>query len=216
MPRGYQISQHSLYLLGKNSWRLQTNTKTQTTFGIPPACMIINPCFLVISEWMGKESNNKLQKAFLTGPTQASVLSVCFYVEGTSEDEGKCCFFSLKRPLWYWAQYHRQYILSSFCTWPHSLQREVTCCDAVDQDERKRHYCHSNIEGLWKLGRPGCANPPLIWIETVSCSWTKPKFLSSGNTRTTVINGVYFRFMMACDGVKVIKRATSVYPWPLE
>lgn len=76
MSRGYQISQHSLYLLGKNSWRLQTNTETQTTFGIPPACMIINPCFLVISEWVGKESISKLQETFLTGPIQASVLSV--------------------------------------------------------------------------------------------------------------------------------------------
>lgn len=76
MSRGYQISQHSLYLLGKNSWRLQTNTETQTTSGIPPACMIINPCFLVISEWVGKESISKLQETFLTGPRQASVLSV--------------------------------------------------------------------------------------------------------------------------------------------
>lgn len=79
---GYQIAMqfpntHCIFsaYLSKNSWRLQTNTKTQTTVGIPPACMMIKPCFLVISEWMGKESINKLQEAFLTGPIQASILS---------------------------------------------------------------------------------------------------------------------------------------------
>lgn len=80
---GYQIAMQFPYThcifsadLSKNSWRLQTNTKTQTTVGIPPACMMIKPCFLVISEWMGKQSINKLQEAFLTGPIQASILSV--------------------------------------------------------------------------------------------------------------------------------------------
>lgn len=148
MPLGisncYAISQHSLYLLGlpQQKFMKTTDEYSSTDHSWNTSSLhddkALFPSNLRVD---GKRMHQQTSGSFSDRAHTSIHPFSTFYMEDTSEDEGKRRFFSLKRPLWCWAQYHRQYSLSSFCTWPHSLHSAVTCCDAMDQDERKRRYC---------------------------------------------------------------------------